>query len=162
MHFATWNSSPLLSSLLFSTPYVSTLLQSSPIHPTLHHTTLSLYSTPLLPTLQHCILLHSTTLFYRLLLHSYFIPLPGGPKSSTPLTASAATPSLYNRGYLRGYVTHCLSVSFTCHAVYVCFISWVCTSNSNKLLFGQFITCTYAYNRVNIYIYLRIKVVYPH
>ena len=32
--------------------------------------------------------------------------LPGGPKSKTPLTASAATPSRYNLGYLRGYVTH--------------------------------------------------------
>ena len=32
--------------------------------------------------------------------------LPGGPKSKTPFTASAATPSRYNLGYLRGYVTH--------------------------------------------------------
>ena len=46
-------------------------------------------------------------------LASMVLPVPGGPKSSTPFTASAATPSLYNRGYFRGYVTHCLSVSFT-------------------------------------------------
>jgi hypothetical protein len=34
------------------------------------------------------------------------LDLPGGPKSKTPFTASAATPSRYNLGYFRGYVTH--------------------------------------------------------
>lgn len=36
---------------------------------------------------------------------------PGGPKSSTPLTASFAMPSLYKCGNLRGYVMHCLRSS---------------------------------------------------
>mmetsp|Transcript_44052 Transcript_44052/g.76791 ORF Transcript_44052/g.76791 Transcript_44052/m.76791 type:complete len:212 (+) Transcript_44052:804-1439(+) len=46
-------------------------------------------------------------------LASMVLPVPGGPKSRTPLTASEATPSWYSLGYLRGYVMHCRSISFT-------------------------------------------------
>mmetsp|Transcript_46420 Transcript_46420/g.104849 ORF Transcript_46420/g.104849 Transcript_46420/m.104849 type:complete len:204 (+) Transcript_46420:818-1429(+) len=35
-------------------------------------------------------------------LASMVLPVPGGPKSKTPLTASAAMPSLYRCGYLSG------------------------------------------------------------
>lgn len=41
------------------------------------------------------------------------LPVPGGPNKRTPLTASAATPSWYKRGYFKGYVMHCRRTSFT-------------------------------------------------
>mmetsp|Transcript_2579 Transcript_2579/g.5398 ORF Transcript_2579/g.5398 Transcript_2579/m.5398 type:complete len:220 (-) Transcript_2579:707-1366(-) len=44
---------------------------------------------------------------------SIVFPVPGGPKSKTPLTASRAIPSLYRCGNFRGYVILCLSNSLT-------------------------------------------------
>mmetsp|Transcript_50192 Transcript_50192/g.106891 ORF Transcript_50192/g.106891 Transcript_50192/m.106891 type:complete len:276 (-) Transcript_50192:1650-2477(-) len=44
---------------------------------------------------------------------SMVLPVPGGPNSSTPLTASLAMPSLYRCGNLSGYVMLCLSSSLT-------------------------------------------------
>mmetsp|Transcript_24706 Transcript_24706/g.31062 ORF Transcript_24706/g.31062 Transcript_24706/m.31062 type:complete len:221 (+) Transcript_24706:442-1104(+) len=44
---------------------------------------------------------------------SIVLPVPGGPKSNTPLTASLAIPSLYRWGNLSGYVILCLNNSFT-------------------------------------------------
>mmetsp|Transcript_805 Transcript_805/g.1914 ORF Transcript_805/g.1914 Transcript_805/m.1914 type:complete len:289 (-) Transcript_805:1498-2364(-) len=41
------------------------------------------------------------------------LPVPGGPNSKTPLTASRAIPSLYKWGNLSGYVILCLKSSFT-------------------------------------------------
>mmetsp|Transcript_19657 Transcript_19657/g.36851 ORF Transcript_19657/g.36851 Transcript_19657/m.36851 type:complete len:245 (+) Transcript_19657:811-1545(+) len=46
-------------------------------------------------------------------LASMVLPVPGGPNSSTPFTASLAIPSLYKCGNFNGYVILCLNSSLT-------------------------------------------------